>query len=126
MTASPAARPTRPVVRGHGGPSGPAWRVLALAGPCDVAVAAPLRHHLNDLVNDGHLHLVLDMSAVQFIDSTGLGILVGTLQRVRTGDGELRLAGARPEVLRILRITGLDKVFATYPSVRAAAAPEAA
>jgi anti-sigma B factor antagonist len=61
--------------------------------------------------------IVLDLSQLTFIDSTGLGVLVGAQRRARETGGEVRLAGAAPGVQRVLEVTGLDTVFGVFPSV---------
>jgi anti-sigma B factor antagonist len=74
----------------------------------------------------GHRHLVLDLTAVDRIDSTGLGVLVCALKRLRACDGQLRLlrlAAARGDVARVLHATGLDKVLPLYPDVASALEP---
>jgi len=68
----------------------------------------------------GHRYLVLDLTAVDRIDSIGLGVLVGALKRRRAGDGQLRLAAASGDVARVLHATGLDKVLPLYPDVASA------
>ncbi len=67
----------------------------------------------------GRLYLVLDLTAVDRIDSTGLGVLVGALKRLRVGNGQLRLAAAG-DVARVLHATGLDKVLPLYPDFASA------
>ena len=64
------------------------WTVLAVSGEVDVATAPRLREQLVQLVNQGSHHLVVDLEGVDFLDSTGLGVLVGALKRVRLQDGE--------------------------------------
>lgn len=93
------------------------WSVLAVFGEVDVATAPRLRERLIELVNQGKHHLVVDLSGVDFLDSTGLGVLVGALKRVRTQDGELALVCSEPRVLKVFEITGLTKVFTMHPSV---------
>ncbi len=63
---------------------------------------------------------MLDLTAVDRIDSTGLGVLVGALTRLRAGNGQLRLAAARGDVVRLSHATGLDKVLPLYPDVASA------
>jgi anti-sigma B factor antagonist len=86
----------------------------------DVSTAPRLREQFIDVVDAGHTHVIADLSAVRFMDSTGLGVLVGGLKRVLARDGALRLAGAGRDVLRLLRITGLDRVLPVYPSIEQA------
>ena len=60
---------------------------------------------------------VVDLEAVEFLDSTGLGVLVGGLKRVRAHEGSLRLVCTQERILKIFRITGLTKVFPIHSSV---------
>ncbi len=97
------------------------WAVLTAEGEIDIATAPRLREQLIGMVNDGANQIVVDLSGVDFIDSTGLGVLIGALKRVRTNDGDLALVCSEPRVLKIFEITGLLNVFAVHPSVDAAA-----
>jgi anti-sigma B factor antagonist len=94
--------------------------VIEVGGEIDVYTAPKLRESIVDLVNRGSYHLVVDMEDVEFLDSTGLGVLVGGLKRVRAHDGSLRLVCTQERLLKIFRITGLTKVFAIYDTVDAA------
>lgn len=96
--------------------------VVAVGGEIDVYTAPKLREQLVDLVNAGRYHLVVDMEAVEFLDSTGLGVLVGGLKRVRAHEGSLRLVCTQERILKIFRITGLTKVFPIHGSVEEAVA----
>src|SRR6266511_2026970 len=88
--------------------------VVTLRGEIDVYTAPRLRQALIDLVEGGANHIVVDMSAVDFLDSTGLGVLVGGLKRVKSNDGELRLVVNQDRIMKIFDITGLSKVFPMY------------
>lgn len=94
--------------------------VVEVGGEIDVYTAPKLRETLISLVDAGHYHLVLDLERVDFLDSTGLGVLVGGLKRVRTHDGSLTLVCTRERLLKIFRITGLTKVFDIHPDVPSA------
>jgi anti-sigma B factor antagonist len=96
--------------------------VVTVGGEIDVYTAPKLREQLVDLVNAGQYHLVVDMEQVEFLDSTGLGVLVGGLKRVRAHDGSLRLVCTQERIVKIFRITGLTKVFPIHDSVAAAVA----
>jgi anti-anti-sigma factor len=76
-----------------------------------------LRELLIDLVSEGNYQLVVNLEKVGFLDSTGLGVLVGGLKRVRAHDGSLDLVCTREQILRLFRITGLTKVFGIYETV---------
>ena len=93
------------------------WRVLEVEGDLDLVSAPDLRARLGGLSQGAPAYLVLDLSALQFVDSTGLGVLVGTHRRVRAAGGEVRIAGVSPRILRVLSVTGLDQVFSLFPTV---------
>ncbi len=80
--------------------------VINVEGEIDVYTAPKLREKLIDLVNKGKFHLLVDMEKVEFLDSTGLGVLVGGLKRVRAHDGSLELVCTQERILKIFRITG--------------------
>jgi anti-sigma B factor antagonist len=99
-----------------------AHTVLEVGGEIDVYTAPQLRERLIELVEGGKAHIVVDMEQVEFLDSTGLGVLVGGLKRVRAHDGSLALVCAQERILKIFRITGLEKVFGIFPTVEEAVA----
>jgi anti-sigma B factor antagonist len=94
--------------------------VVDVEGEIDVYTAPRLRELLIELVNNGHYQLVVNMEKVEFLDSTGLGVLVGGLKRVRAHDGSLDLVCTQERILKIFRITGLTKVFGIHDTVDAA------
>ncbi|MBO0803573.1 MAG: STAS domain-containing protein [Nocardiopsaceae bacterium] len=91
--------------------------VVDVEGEIDVYTAPRLRELLIDLVNKKSYQLVVNMERVEFLDSTGLGVLVGGLKRVRAHDGSLDLVCTQERILKIFRITGLTKVFGIHDSV---------
>jgi len=95
------------------------WLLLTITEDLVGAGVGRLRQRLLDS-SDGHRYLVLDLTAVDQIDSTGLGVMVGALKRMRAGDGQLRLVAARGDVVRLSHATGLDKVLPLYPDVATA------
>ena len=100
--------------------------IVEVGGEIDVYTAPRLREQLVELVADGKYHLVVDMEKVDFLDSTGLGVLVGALKRVRTHQGSLALVCTEERLLKIFRITGLAKVFPIYDSPASAASSASA
>ena len=96
--------------------------VVDVEGEIDVYTAPRLRELLIDLVNKNNYQLVVNMEKVEFLDSTGLGVLVGGLKKVRAHDGSLQLVCTQDRLLKIFRITGLAKVFAIHGSTEAAIA----
>lgn len=100
--------------------------VLEVAGEVDVYTAPTLRDRITDLLDAGQRRLVVDLGTVEFIDSTGLGVLVGALNRAKELGGNLDLVCSQERVLKLLRITGLDKVFTVHGSLgNAVKGPEA-
>ena len=98
------------------------WSVLTVAGELDVVGAPELRQHVMHAVSNGMHHLVLDLSGVDFIDSFGLGVLIGALKRVRLLDGDLQLVVTEARVRRVLELCDLDRVFTLHSDARAAVA----
>jgi anti-sigma B factor antagonist len=98
--------------------------VVEVGGEVDVYTAPKLRECLVDLVNAGSYRIVIDLEGVEFLDSTGLGVLVGGLKRVRSHDGTLQLVCTHDRLLKIFRITGLTKVFPIHDNVEAAVSSE--
>ncbi|MFN2589358.1 MAG: STAS domain-containing protein [Actinomycetota bacterium] len=99
--------------------------VLTLRGEIDVYTAPRLRQAIIDLVDGGADNIIVDMGAVDFLDSTGLGVLVGGLKRVKVKEGSLSIVTSQDKILKIFDITGLNKVFPIHDSVDAAAAAPA-
>lgn len=100
------------VSRSEGG-----WTVIDVKGEVDLHTAPQLRERLLSHIEQGHRRIVLNLEPLAFIDSTGLGVLVSGLKRLRTHDGELALAAPHDPVKKVLTITGLDKVFTVQESV---------
>ena len=91
--------------------------VLQVTGEVDLYSAPMLRERIRELAAGGAVHLIADLSEVDFLDSTGLGVLVGGLKRVREDGGSLALAVRTSRILRVFQITGLTKAFAVWPAV---------
>jgi anti-sigma B factor antagonist len=100
--------------------------VVHVGGEIDVYTAPVLREHLDEHISAGRVHLVVDLSGVTFMASTGLGVLVGRLKLVRAANGTLCLVCSSDRTLSVFSITGLDKVFQIFPSVDSALAATAA
>lgn len=91
--------------------------VVTVGGEVDVYTAPQLRSALDEQIAEGRVRLVIDLDGVSFLDSTGLGVLVGRLKLVRKQSGWLRIVCSNDRTLRVFRITGLDKVFAIASSL---------
>jgi anti-sigma B factor antagonist len=95
----------------------PGYTVITVGGEIDVYSAPRLRERLVGLVEEGSYRLIVDMEGVEFLDSTGLGVLVGGLKRVRAQDGWIDLVCTQSRMLRIFKITGLNRVFSIFDTV---------
>ena len=86
--------------------------IVVVRGEIDVASSPVLRAELAALLGGGARSITLDLGAVSFIDSSGLGVLVGALKRLRDGDGgTFNIVDVRDPVRRVFEITGLDQLF---------------
>lgn len=99
-----------------------ALTVVAVAGEVDVYTAPALDEVLSAAIAEGRADLVVDLSGVSFLDSTGLGVLVKALKRAREADGSLAVATESERVLKVFRITGLDLVIPVYATAEEAVA----
>ncbi len=91
--------------------------VLTLEGEVDVYTAPALKEKLVDNIERGCSNVLVDMERVTFIDSSGLGVLVSALRRARERGGSVRILCTRDNILKIFRITGLDKVFPIFSDI---------
>ncbi len=94
--------------------------VIAVSGEVDVYTSPRLKREIADAVDAGCVEIVVDLDSIGFIDSSGLGVLVSALRRVKEQGGTMRLVCTRESILKIFRITGLDKVFPLFASVEEA------
>lgn len=98
--------------------------VLTVTGQLNAMSSADLRTALTDVLEGRQNRIVLELSALDFIDSSGLGAVIGGLKSARLAGGDLRLVAPGPQVTMILRLTNLDQILPTYTSVDAAAADD--
>lgn len=96
--------------------------IVVLAGEVDIYTAPRFKESMLELLDASVGKLVIDLSAVTFIDSTALGVLIGGLRRVHDAGGVMALVVATPAVERVLTITGLDRVFDVHDTRAAALA----
>lgn len=86
--------------------------IVTASGEIDLYTAPRLKSELTAVLSADHpVRVVVDMSGVEFCDSTGMNVLLSAMKRARDCGGILELAGPRPAVRKILQVTGLDSVF---------------
>jgi anti-sigma B factor antagonist len=85
--------------------------VVDVSGWVEISTAPQLRETAIRLIDEGNLHLILDLSGTVFIDSTGLGVIVGLLHRLRSRDGSLVIAGAKDRVHHAFKVSRLTQVL---------------
>jgi anti-sigma B factor antagonist len=86
--------------------------VVSVQGEVDVYTSPALRERLYRLIDDGATRVIIDLGGMDFIDSSGLGVLVGALKRIREHSGEIELRRLKPSARKIFDVTGLTQVFA--------------
>ncbi|MER7797756.1 STAS domain-containing protein [Microbacterium sp. NPDC096154] len=98
-----------------------AYTVLAPQGKLNLVAAPPLKARIDELVAAGRPKVVVDLSSVEFIDSSGLGSLIGGLKSARQAGGDVRIAAAGEQVRAVLKLTNLDRILAPYDTTEEAA-----
>ncbi|MDH7600683.1 MAG: STAS domain-containing protein [Armatimonadota bacterium] len=88
--------------------------IIRLTGELDAYTSSRFKEVMINTLEKGCTNLVVSLADVEYIDSSGLGALVGGLKRVSERSGKLVLVGARPQVRKVFEITGLEKVFPIY------------
>ncbi|MFB6831335.1 STAS domain-containing protein [Streptomyces hydrogenans] len=95
----------------------PRTAVLSVGGELDMETATRLEERMTEQLDLGRRHLVLDLAALDFMDSSGLNVLIRVLHRARETGGDLHLAAPTPAVRRILEITGVTTALPPYEGV---------
>lgn len=99
-------------------------RILDVEGEVDVYTSQTLKQEITRVVSEGVRYIVLNLSKVEYLDSTGLGLLIGALKRLRENQGNLIIVSPSMRIMRVFEITGLYKIFSIYPNEAEAAEKE--
>jgi anti-sigma B factor antagonist len=91
--------------------------IVAVSGEIDLYTAPQLQAEFARLISTSPQRVVIDMSEVEFCDSTGVNVLLSALKRLRERGGDLEVAAPRSAVRKILQVTGLDSVFTVHDAV---------
>jgi len=100
----------------------PGAPVVTVVGELDIYTAPALSEAISGLIRAGVYEVVADLTRVEFLDSTGLGVLVGALKTIQAHDGSLQLVVTEQRLFKLFSITGLTKVFVIHDSVETALA----
>lgn len=98
------------------------WAVLSVVGELDLATAPQLRQQIVSAVSDGCNRLLLDLTATDFLDSIGLGVIVGALKRAESAGGSLVIATDVDRIRAVFELTRLDAIIPLFRDVDAAVA----
>ena len=85
--------------------------VVRLTGELDVATAPRVREEIDRLIEHGVWTVIVDLSSLSFIDSSGMAVFIAALKKLRAGGGELTLQSPNLNAMKVLAITGLDQLF---------------
>jgi anti-sigma B factor antagonist len=95
--------------------------VLRLSGELDLGSVPDVRKAIRSYIEDGQVNFIIDITGLDFIDSSGLGVLVGGLARVRERQGEIKLVCANRRILRVFEMTRLTQLFEIHETEEEAA-----
>ena len=98
--------------------------LVAVSGEIDLFTAPEFKQRMSAPIDAGRTHLVVDLSATTFIDSSSLGVLIGAHRRLKLRGGSLVVVCENEAIAKTFKITGLDGVFTIAPTVEAALAGE--
>ena len=89
--------------------------LVRIKGEMDMVVAERLRREIDQKIDSGRIgNLVINLEGVTFIDSSGLGVLIGRYKKVVSTGGKMYIVGARPSVRKILMFSGINKLVSMY------------
>lgn len=94
--------------------------VARLTGRLDFSSAQAARGEFSDAITAGYPKLVIDLGKIEFVDSAGLGSLIGGMRRARQAGGDLRIANPNDQVKTLLSLTSLDQVLKVHPTIEEA------
>jgi len=86
-------------------------QVVSVTGELDIATAEQAYAYLSDMIDHGYAPVRVDLAGLTFCDASGLGVLARTANHAREAGRQLKLTAARPSLVKIMRITGMDSAF---------------
>lgn len=92
--------------------------VVELEGEIDLSTSSIFKETVYQVIESGHDDVIIDLNGLEFMDSTGLGVLVAALKKTSMVGGSIRLICNKRNILKVFTITGLDKVFSIYDNLQ--------
>jgi anti-sigma B factor antagonist len=92
--------------------------VVELEGEIDLSTSPVFKETVYQVIESGHKDVVIDLNGLEFMDSTGLGVLVAALKKTSMVGGSIKLICNKRNILKVFTITGLDKVFSIYDNLQ--------
>lgn len=86
------------------------WEVK-LMGELDIETSSELKEKINEMLEQQNTSIIINAEELEYLDSTGLGMLIGVLKRLKSDENDLVIVNAKPSILKLFTITGLNKVF---------------
>jgi anti-sigma B factor antagonist len=91
--------------------------VIELIGEIDLSTSPVFKQRIYEIIESGKRDVIVDLNGLDFMDSTGLGVLVAALKKTRMEGGSIRLICSKNNIMKVFTITGLDKVFSIYDNL---------
>ncbi|RJP27255.1 MAG: anti-sigma factor antagonist [Actinobacteria bacterium] len=92
--------------------------VVELEGEIDLSTSPVFKETVYGVIESGKIDVIIDLNALEFMDSTGLGVLVAALKKTSMEGGSIRLICNKRNILKVFTVTGLDKVFSIYDNLQ--------
>lgn len=93
-----------------------AVELVEVNGEIDIYTSPSVKESINSLIAKGSYNFIINLDQVRYIDSTGLGVLIGALKKVREHDGHIYLVCVDQQIKKVFNITGLVKIFRIFES----------
>ena len=90
--------------------------IVEVQGEIDVYTSSWVKEAIAEFIKNGNYNIIINLEGVRYIDSTGLGVLIGALKRVKEHEGSISLICTNPQIKKIFNITGLSKIFDIFKS----------
>lgn len=94
--------------------------ILSISGNIDALTSTALTDHIKNHISQGNVKLIADVQGVDYTSSAGLRVLLGAIKETRALNGDMRLANIRPNVQKVLALSGFTNILKIYPDINSA------